>query len=220
MEKVMRGSVDTAVDVRSACAAGLVRMNHPAAMEELAALLADPEPAARRAAARTIAYADDRRAGAPLLRLKALSGDPEASVVAECLAGLVALSAEGAVPFVARFLEGPRDAVVEEAAALALGESRRSEALEPLRAWYERRASRSEELRAPALAAIAMLRDAAAFDYLIDVVASGPGRAAADALRALAPFRADAALARRAREAAAGRDDRAIDAALLARFEA
>ena len=100
----MRGSVDTAVDVRSACAAGLVRMNHPAAMEELAALLADPEPAARRAAARTIAYADDRRAGSPLLRLKALSGDPEASVVAECLAGLVALSAEGAVPFVARFL--------------------------------------------------------------------------------------------------------------------
>lgn len=216
MEKVWAESVDTAVDVRAACAMGLVRMGHPAAMDELAELLADPEAPARRAAARAIAYSEDRRGG-PLLRFKALSGDADPTVVAECLSGLLSLSPAANVDFAARFLES-RDAALREMAALALGESRHASALEPLRTFFERNATGSDDLRATALAAIAMLRQEAAFDFLVETIAGESSGAAIDALRALLPYRGDPALARRAREAVAARGDTALDADLIARF--
>lgn len=205
-EKAFGGPVDTAVGVRAACAMGLVRMHHPAAMDELAELLADPEPGARLAAARAIGYAEDRR-GAPLLRFKALSGDEDPAVTAECVSGLLAMSPESAVPFAARLLEASRDAALRESVALALGESRRPEALEPLRAFYEASARRSAELRPTVLSAIALLRHDAAYDFLFATIEDGGAAEAADAVRALFPFRADAGLVARARAAAAGRAD-------------
>lgn len=205
-EKGYGGPVDTAVDVRAACAMGLVRMHHPAAMDELAELLADPEPGARRAAARAIGYAEDRRGG-PLLRFKALSGDEDPAVVAECVSGLLAMAPESAIPFAARLLDSTRDGALAESVALALGESRRAEALEPLRAFYAASARRGAELRTSALAAIALLRLDAAYDFLFETIADGGAAAAADALRALVPFRADAQLSARARAAAASRSD-------------
>ena len=90
MEPVWGGRVDTATALRGACALGLVRMNYPDALSELADLLADPETPARVAAARAVAYSENDN-GVPLLRLKVLVGDPESEVVSECLVGLLKL---------------------------------------------------------------------------------------------------------------------------------
>jgi hypothetical protein len=74
MEPVWGGSEDTAVALRGVCALGLVRMNYPQVMNELADLLADPNQDARISAARAIAYSGTD-AGIPLLRLRIKVGD-------------------------------------------------------------------------------------------------------------------------------------------------
>src|SRR5262245_23355166 len=135
LEPVFGGREDTAPELRAMCGLGLVRVGHPDAMVELADLLADPEVAARIGAARALAYAGEP-SGEPLLRLKALAGDPDAGVVSESLGALLSLAPSRSLDFVARFLRH-RDPVVEEAAALALGASRLRDALPVLRGWWE-----------------------------------------------------------------------------------
>jgi HEAT repeat protein len=68
------GSNDRAAPLRSVCALGLVRMDYPDVMSELADLLADPEPDVRIGSARAIAYAGNL-SGVPLLRLRIKLGD-------------------------------------------------------------------------------------------------------------------------------------------------
>src|SRR5262245_9459079 len=60
MEPVWGGTQDTAVDVRSSCAMGLVNSGYPRAIQELTALLNDPEMRARQGAARAIACGEPR----------------------------------------------------------------------------------------------------------------------------------------------------------------
>src|SRR5262249_9551274 len=135
MERVYGGRADTAAGLRGVCALALVRMHHPDALAELAELLADAEPAARSAAARAIAYAENAH-GAALLRLKVLTGDSEPQVISDCLTALLQLTPAAAVPFVARLLDGA-DGGLQEAAALALGASRLREAFPVLHAWWD-----------------------------------------------------------------------------------
>jgi len=200
MEKVWADHVDTAIGVRAASAMGLVRLNTPDAIDEVAELLADPEPPARRAAASALAHSGDPRA-VTLLRFKAVAGDRDPSVTGECLSGLVADSPERAIPFVARFLEADSEPVAEFA-ALALGESRHADAFPPLRDWFENSARKSVVLRPTALTAIAMLRVEPAVDFLIAAVEGADARvsqAAFDAVERL--YRGDEAVRRRAEEA-------------------
>jgi HEAT repeat protein len=193
LEPVYGGKADTAGPLRSACALGLVRMSYPQVMSELADLLADPEPPVRLAAVRAIAYSENDQ-GAPLLRLKVLTGDDEPQVIAESLQTLLKLAPNASLPFVSRLLDASADET-REAAALALGGSRRPEAFEVLREWWQRMVS--PELRRTALLAIAMLRRDQPLEFLLSLVADGNGMDARDAVAALGLYRHDDTLRER-----------------------
>lgn len=196
MEPVWGGKMDTATALRGICALGLVRANYRDAMAELADLLADPEARARADAARAIAYSEDEH-GVPLLRLKALTGDIDPTVVTECLTALLQLSPQASLPFVARFLDRD-DTAMQEAAAL--GTSRIADAFTVLRDWWER--IRQPDLRRTALLALAMLKRDASIDFLISLIATAEGPTARDAITALGLYRHDTALVERVRAAA------------------
>lgn len=203
-EPVWGGSVDTAAELRGVCLMALVEQHHPRAMNEAAELLADPEVMARSAAARALGVAPDASAAEPLLRLRVAVGDEEPEVIGECLRSLLQLAPRSALPFVVRRLDDADDGVAE-AAALALGESRLDDALEPLRAQVER--SVLGRRRGVLMLAIAMLRTEAAWAWLLEMVAEGSRGEASDALSALSTFAHDERLAERVREAAQGRSD-------------
>jgi hypothetical protein len=210
MEPVFGGRVDTAVDLRGAAALALAETGGRDVPALLAELLADPEPPVRISAARAVAaYGSD--AGVPLLRLKALSPEPEPRVVSECLLALLRLDLAGQSAFVTGFL-AKRDELAE-AAALALGESRSAEGLAALRGWLPEAARRG--LARTALFAAASLRRDDAADWLLDLVRDEPPAVAREAIGALATLGSEA-LAARSREAAAARPE--LQAALVKAF--
>jgi hypothetical protein len=179
------GSEDTAAPLRAAAAFALVRMNPRDLMVLLADLLADPEKVARSAAAKALG-ACATQAAILLLRFKAKVGDKEPEVVVDCLTALMQAAPGEAMPFVGGFLDSPIEEIAE-GAALALGESRRPDAFELLRAAWPR-ARRRESLGNVLQLAVAITRQPAAVDFLLEVLA-GPGDAATGALSALAIHR-------------------------------
>src|SRR5580704_13681631 len=90
MEGSFGPPVDAAAPLRGLCARGLARMGHPDALLECVTLLVDREVPARAGAIRAIAEAG-RPEGILLLRLKALLGDKEDEIVAECFSALLRL---------------------------------------------------------------------------------------------------------------------------------
>lgn len=214
LEPVYGGKMDTALELRGACALGLVRMSYPEVLTELADLLADPEAAVRSAAARAIAYSENDQ-GVPLLRLKVLVGDDDPQVISECLTALLRLAPATSVPFVARLLDAERPAI-GELAALALGGSRLPDAFGALRQWWER--TTHPEVRRTALLAIAMLKYDQAIDFLLSLIADAPGPTARDAIKALGLYRHDDALRRRVCEVAEKREGADLRAAITEAF--
>jgi len=215
LEPVYGGKVDTAGPLRGACALGLVRMNYREVMNELADLLADPDPPVRLAAVRAIAYSENDQ-GAPLLRLKVLTGDDEPQVISESLQTLLKLAAETSLAFVSRLLDAPATET-RAAAALALGGSRLPEAFEILRSWWTR--TISAELRRTALLAIAMLRRDPPLDFLLSLVSDGNALDARDAIAALGLYRHDDALRERVADVVKRRRDVDLRKALAEAFE-
>jgi HEAT repeat protein len=173
------GSEDTAAPLRAAAAFALVRVNPRDLMVLLADLLADPEKVARAAAAKALG-ASGHLAAVPLLRLKARLGDPEAEVVVECLTALMSLAPGESLGLVGGFLHSATDAVAE-GAALALGESRRPDALEMLTAHWPK-ARRDETFAGVVLLAVAITRLPPAIDFLLEVLARDGEPAALPAL--------------------------------------
>jgi HEAT repeat protein len=202
-EAVWGGKEDKAVSLRGVCALGLVRMNYPQVLVELADLLADPESPARSAAAQAIAYTADKQ-GIPLLRLKARVGDKEPQVVLDCLVGLIKLDADSSLPFVTHFLQDD-SAEICEAAALALGESRLEAAFPILKKWWEKMPS--PDLRRAGLLAIAMLRQDQALDFLFSLIAKGRKMDARDAIAALRMYNQDESFCERVEQAIVQRNE-------------
>jgi HEAT repeat protein len=139
----------------------------------------------------------------PLLILRVRAGDPDSEVLGACFAALLALDTEATFDFVIEHLRA-RDALVVEAAALALGHERPKGALAALREFVEHNVL---ELRRVGLLAISMLRSEDAWAYLLELVANAPPGLAKDAIEALGVYRELADLAERAREAVARRKD-------------
>lgn len=190
MEASFGKSIDTAAALRGVCAMGLARAGLPEALVEVSQLLADPEPPARLAAARALACTG-RDGAIPLLRFKALIGDDEPEVLSECLAGLLQIDSGDVMPFVTAFLDH-RNANVQEAAALALGSSRRADAFEPLADWSRRIVD--DGLRRTAFTAIALLRVEEGFAFLLELVADGSLATARDAVAAIGIYGDDSDL--------------------------
>jgi HEAT repeat protein len=198
-EAVWGGTVDTAAALRGTCALGLVRMNYPEVMSELADLLADADAEARIGAIRAIAYTGNPQA-VPLLRFKARTGDVDPQVMSDCFSGLLNLAPQQSLSLVASFLDAAPE--ISEMAALALGESRQAEAFELLRHWWQR--TGMPELRLTGLLAIAMLRQDAALDFLLELVATGDKRDRDGAIGALKMYQSDAILWQRVQQAMSG----------------
>ncbi len=207
LEPVWGGQQDTAIELRGTCALGLVRAGYPDAPVELAELLADREPMARVAAAQAIAYSERADSGVPLLRMKTRLGDEDPRVTAACFSALFSLSPELSLPYVAKFLEAEQSEV-QEAALIALGESRLPAALSVLQSFIARLTA--SDVRAVAFTAVGLLRSEAGWEYLLATVREGNRSAAQEALDTLATYRGDERLRARALTAAEDSGDPAL----------
>jgi hypothetical protein len=193
-EPVWGSRVDTAAKLRGTCALGLVRMNYSGVMVELGDLLADPDPEARIAAARAVAYSGNDL-GVALLRLRLKVRDVP-PVMGECIAALLQLAPSDSWPLVKSLLQGGRRETDEpeaietsEVIALVLGESYLPEALPVLQDWW--RQTTHPDLRKTALFAIATLRQDDAIQFLLNLLREGSPRDTEDALQALEIYRSD-----------------------------
>jgi HEAT repeat protein len=202
LEPVWGGTADTAVDVRCQCAMGLVNAGYFRAIQELAALLNDPEKHARGGAARAISCGNPREAEA-LLRFKVLIGDPEPEVLAECFTALLAIAPEESLSLVASRLSDKSDSV-RDFAALALGESRHPKALQYLQKAWEDVLVR-DDMRAVLIRAAAVHRSEAAFDWLISIIEDGSAKQAEVAADALSVYERNTKLMDRVKAAQAKR---------------
>jgi hypothetical protein len=185
MEGSFGPPVDTAAQLRGFSAQGLVRTWHPDALVEAVTLLVDPEPPARIGAVRALA-ANGGEAGVLALRLKVLTGDRVADVLAECFSGLLGSPSGNSVDFVATYLDD-EDSAIAEAAILALGTSRSTKAILALKDKW-RRTVRGP-LKKVLLFALSTSRSEDALHFLLEVLETSPISTAAEVLSALASQR-------------------------------
>lgn len=197
LEPVWGGSSDTAAELRAICAMGLANTRYPGKLRAFVDLLVDREWQARAGAVRALATAGSE-AALLLLRFKALSGDPEPEVLADCFSGL--LSAEGAeaVPFVSTFAVS-RDKEIRDAAILAFGESRRPEAIE----WLKQRFAQIADIetRNCILLSLATSRTEAAMEFLIQQIRDGSAPISQSAVSAMEVNRVHRAIQGRVEQA-------------------
>ncbi len=202
LEPVWGGSEDTAVPLRAAGLLALARIEPDGLMAILVDALADPKKDVRMSAAQALGYHGSEAANL-LLRLKVRLGDPEPEVFSECLSGLLACEPKENLPLVAEFLDPDNEAICE-AAIVALGRSRLSEAFEVLVACWDRKPPRA--VAQTLLLAFAMLRQPAATDFLVELVRTGPEPVAVEAIAALKILAHDPRLVQRIEDAVRGRD--------------
>lgn len=161
------GATDTAAELRGVCAMGLASTNYRDKLRELVELLVDAEWRARAGAVRAVA-AVGSEAAALLLRFKAQVGD-EPDVLGDCFSGLLEVEGAAALPFIERFAVD-RDEEVREAAILALGASRRADAVDWLK---ERFGAVAGEAKKTILLALATARTEPAIEFLLEVIRKG-----------------------------------------------
>ena len=203
LEPVWGGRADTAADLRCSCAMGLAASGHLRAVVELAGLLNDPEAAVRCGAARAISCGNPYEAEA-VLRLKVQIGDTDPQVIGECFSALLAIAPDYSLPFVATYLFEKDDAL-QEFAALALGESRQPAALKLLcDAWVD---VVTPEGRSALIRAAALHRSEPAFEWLLEIIATGTPQLAAAAIEALSVYERNTRLIEQVNAAKARRRD-------------
>jgi len=205
MEPVYGGRADTATTLRGTCALALVQcldLPRQETMQYLVNALTESAATVRADAARALEQMNGADA-ALLLRLKARAGDREPAVTGQALDSLLNLEGERALPFAREFLDS-QDEDIRAEAALALGTSRLTAALDVLKkAWTESKDRRSGE---PLLRAISASRHEMGLEFLLALVRTGREGDARDAINALRLHRESPEIARRVREAADARD--------------
>jgi len=197
MEPVWGGSADSAATLRGACALALVdcQLDDLTILTCLADRLADKEKPVRVDAALAIGQFG-REEGAPLLRLKALLGDREPEVTGQCFISLMSLGPRESLAFIQHFLRHDDEEVCAEAAS-ALAQSRESEALDILKAFWRTRAP--ADVRKAILISLGASPLREASEFLLQVVSEESGELAAHALTALAASRFHADIRERAK---------------------
>lgn len=207
MEASFGPPVDVAAALRGICAQGLVRTRHPQALPEVVSLLVNPQAPARLGAVRALA-SNGGDAGVLVLRLKALVGDPDPEVIAECFSGLLAADREHSIEFVAGYIDAG-DVEISEAAILALGASRLPNAIDVLKDKLERTVR--GPLRKTLLLALATSRDEGALNFLVSLLDSASVETASSIVTALAVHKNR----ERIRQAVSAAVDRRRDRVLL-----
>lgn len=229
MEPAFGRPVDTAATLRAICGRGLLAMGHHDAFRWHALLLADPEPMTRAMAVETLAGTPDERAE---LLLRAKIGppsdprppgvreydvrDPEPGIEMSAFEALMKIAPDESFEFVAGYL---RDGDVERVrgAALALGESRRPDALHALcERW---RWGGDWDLREALALPIALARSDEAFDFLVDALKNVPEDHAPGLIEALALYRETPARAATVKQAVDARKNRRLAEVYRKAFE-
>lgn len=204
---------DTAPAVRALGGRGLVSMHYPEAMLVLAELLLDREIETRRITVGTFVELGTNDAEL-LLRVGALLDPlpgkeekaPPESIVAECLSGLMRVSPDRSIEFVSGFLV--RSLEEMNGAALAIGESRHSDALPILEQhWHTLNDPRAQSAL---LLPIALTRNEAALKFLGGVLRDADTPVALAAVDALELFASDPEALDHIQECASGRDEESI----------
>ena len=192
MEPVWGGQSDTAGTLRATCALALVQcrsLSEADVLEHLVDLAADTDKTVRAEAMRAIEQMNSSSASL-LLRLRALLGDAEPEVLGVCFAGIFRIEGAKALAWVARFLRTADDKAAE--AALAIAATHAPEGFTVLRdqlgAMHDLRSHdpRSSDpwFRSVLLSAIALTRQEAAQEFLLELVRS-ESRDAEPAIEAL-----------------------------------
>lgn len=168
LEPVWGGRSDTAGTLRSTCALALVQCRSLTDTELLAHLidlLADKDEAVRTEAVRAI-----EQVGSPssslLLRQRATLAHDEPEVLGACYNGVLHLEGLSAIPWVAQFLPPADDTAGE--AALAIAATHSGQGFETLRDTFDK--TTDHWFRSVLLSAIALTRQDAAMQYLIELV--------------------------------------------------
>ena len=188
MEPAFPRAVDVAGEMRAVCAVALVNMRSRQAITVLVHHLADTEPFVRAAAVRTLA-AHGGDAAEALVRYKLLVGDDDVAVIADCFPAAIALTRSTAA--VEPFLDS-RDEILREAAILSIGESRAPRAFELLRDRWN--GEFDPEMRKLLATSIALTRQPAAIEFLVQRAAQDHSKVAIIAIEALAIYRSDDAM--------------------------
>ena len=206
--------VDVAAKLRGICAQGLLRTSSAEAMAMVVDLLADPEPPARLGAIRALAL-NGGEAGVLLLRLKALTGDDDPEIMAECLSALMSSAPEQSLPFVAAYMDD-EDEAVAEAAIWALGQSRQPPAVQALKEKWERTIDRS--MRKTLVAALASSRLEEATAFLCLQLSITDAETAEEIVTSLSTYSSNDAVRRAVGTAVEERGDQNVSALFHQRF--
>ena len=170
LEAVWGGRSDTAGTLRATCALALVqcrRLTNDELLTHLIDLFADTEKTVRAEVARAIEQVGSPSASL-LLRLRATLAHDEPEVLGACYGGILRLEGVSAIPWVSRFLIGGDEAAGE--AALALAGTHSPQALDILQKSLD--AAPDPWFRSVLLSAIALTRQDAALEFLLDLVKS------------------------------------------------
>jgi hypothetical protein len=172
---------DTAATLRGTAGDGLLGCGYTDTHFVLASLLFDAESRTRRIAMESLvgaaAYSSEL-----LIRAALLAGEPEGDIFSMGIQGLMAINAERSLPFVREFLSNPDVSVAEEA-ALAIGEARLPESFPTLRAAWD--LPTWSESRTLLLLPMALTRDDAALDFLMELIQEGQKYLAESAITVL-----------------------------------
>jgi HEAT repeat protein len=201
MEPAYDGAVDTATELRALSAHGLVNCQSTNAVSEIVRLLTDTEIPVRIAAAKALGDSG-REEAVPALRLMVLQGDSEIEVLMQSMISLLHLAPEPSILFVGEFLNS-RDAETFEAAALALGESRREDAVSLL---LERWPELDPDRRRALLLALSSARRSDSLKHLFGLLRHAHPDLVREALAALRIHLHDPAMVDRVRDALGARE--------------
>jgi HEAT repeat protein len=196
------GASDSAATLRATCALALVQcrsLTDDQLLRELIDLLADKDKTVR---AETIHAIE--MVGAPasslLLRERAQLGSDEPEVLGACYCGILHLEGVSGIAWVSRFLASGDDAAAE--AALAIAEMHSGLGFEVLRECHDKMLD--PWFRSVLLSAIALSREEAATEFLLDLVRSG-SREAEAAIAAIMRSAPTADLVRKLEKLVAGK---------------
>ncbi len=168
MEPVWGGRSDTAGTLRATCALALVQcrsVREPELLVHLVDLWADKEKIVRVEVARAIEQVGSNSA-AILLRLRATLGGDEPELLGACYASVLRIEGIRSIAWVRRFLAAGGDSAAEAALAIAGTHSR--EGFEALRDCLE--TAKDPWFRSVLLSAIALTRQEAAVEFLLDCI--------------------------------------------------
>jgi HEAT repeat protein len=206
---------DRAAGLRIAAAHALSQVHYQEAVQLLVEGMIDPVPEVQAAVLRALGSIVSE-ATTVLLTYKLLAGDPNLDVLGACMDSLVRRDVERTIPLVSRYLRSDEDGVVQ-AAALALGESREPSALEPLMQAF--RPHSAPRVRQTVLVAIALLREGAGVEFLLNVLKREKEAIACEAIVALAAVRHMPTIEARVRTIVAARSAVRLTEALATRFD-